>query len=85
MTSNNYDAFIVYNSRDRAQVETIVDWLEKRGLRLSYDRRAGIPGNLWVHKLYKALDMDRARRQSPLGARASGASASPSEGQSPNP
>ncbi len=59
--AQHYDAFISYNSRDRAQVETIIEWLEqKRGLRLYYDRRAGMPGHLWVRELGEALDGSQA-------------------------
>lgn len=42
-----YDVFICHNSADKAEVDTIVSWLDAKGIRLWYDKFELRPGADW--------------------------------------
>jgi hypothetical protein len=50
-----YDLFVIYDEVDRPNVEVLVSALEKRGIKVWFDRRSLIPGVPWQAQLEAAI------------------------------
>jgi hypothetical protein len=55
-----FDLFVSYNGADRERVEELVRALEKRALKVWFDRRSLIPGVPWQAQLGEAIKASKA-------------------------
>jgi hypothetical protein len=55
-----YDVFVIYDDSDRPNVEALVRALEKRALKVWFDRRSLIPGIPWQAQLEAAIKASKS-------------------------
>lgn len=58
--SREYDVFVIYDDVDRSHVEELVRALEKRALKVWFDRRSLIPGVPWQAQLEAAIKASKS-------------------------
>lgn len=60
LPQREYDVFVIYDDVDRPNVESLVRALEKRALKVWFDRRSLIPGVPWQAQLEAAIKASKS-------------------------